>query len=63
MAKKKRQSGTAIIHRQGHRNKLLAWSTKKITPNFGLVFDLGTSTLVAKLINLDNGQQVAAVPV
>ena len=57
----KRQKGTAVIHNGGQRKKLLAWSTKKITPNFGLVFDLGTSTLVAKLINLDNGRQEAAV--
>ncbi len=55
------RKGTAVIHHRGHSRKLLAWSTKKITPNYGLVFDLGTSTLVAKLINLDNGRQEAAV--
>jgi uncharacterized 2Fe-2S/4Fe-4S cluster protein (DUF4445 family) len=50
--------GVATIH----RNRLLAlqeWNEAK--RRYGLVFDLGTSTLVGKLINLVDGQQIAAI--
>lgn len=45
-----------------HRNRLLAlqdWS--QVGHRYGLVFDLGTTTLVGKLVGLIDGQEVAAV--
>jgi uncharacterized 2Fe-2S/4Fe-4S cluster protein (DUF4445 family) len=54
-------AGTAVIHRQANKTTLLAWKTGKPSAQYGLVFDLGTSTLVAKLINLADGRQEAAV--
>jgi len=53
--------GTVVIHPGESGNTMLAWQPGRNHPNYGLVFDLGTSTLVAKLINLDDGQQEAAV--
>ena len=50
--------GTAVIHDK----TLLDWLPGKTTDHhFGLVFDLGTSTVVGKLINLSSGRQPAAV--
>jgi uncharacterized 2Fe-2S/4Fe-4S cluster protein (DUF4445 family) len=41
-------------------NRLLAWQPiSKADQQYGLIFDLGTSTLVAKLIDLTNGQEIA----
>ena len=41
-------------------NRLLAWQPiDKGDKQYGLIFDLGTSTLVAKLIDLTNGQEMA----
>ena len=41
-------------------NRLLAWQPMdKGEQQYGLIFDLGTSTLVAKLIDLTNGQEMA----
>ncbi|MGD9077040.1 MAG: 2Fe-2S iron-sulfur cluster-binding protein, partial [Desulfobacteraceae bacterium] len=41
-------------------NRLLAWQPiGKADQQYGLIFDLGTSTLVAKLIDLTNGQEIA----
>ncbi|MFC1812515.1 ASKHA domain-containing protein [Thermodesulfobacteriota bacterium] len=50
--------GEAIIH-----NKcLLEWQPRdSIGGIFGLIFDLGTSTLVGKLVNLIEGQEVAVI--
>jgi uncharacterized 2Fe-2S/4Fe-4S cluster protein (DUF4445 family)/FixJ family two-component response regulator len=50
--------GTAIIH----NNCLLEWQPRdSLGGVFGLVFDLGTSTLVGKLVNLMEGQEVAVI--
>lgn len=41
-------------------NRLLAWQPMdKGDQQYGLIFDLGTSTLVAKLIDLTNGEEMA----
>jgi len=41
-------------------SRLLAWQPiDKGDQQYGLIFDLGTSTLVAKLIDLTNGQEMA----
>lgn len=51
-------SGTAVLH----NNCLLAWQPQEnVHRYYGLVFDLGTSTLVGKLINLTDGSEIAAV--
>ncbi len=58
MLKATGHQGTAVLH----ENFLMAWQKpKEAKHNYGLVFDLGTSTLVGKLINLKDGNQVAAV--
>jgi uncharacterized 2Fe-2S/4Fe-4S cluster protein (DUF4445 family) len=58
MLKKTENHGTAVLH----ENYLMAWQHRKQTSRvFGLVFDLGTSTLVGKLVNLLNGSEVAAI--
>jgi uncharacterized 2Fe-2S/4Fe-4S cluster protein (DUF4445 family) len=50
--------GTAVMH----GNRLLDWQTwEKGQHNYGLTFDLGTTTLVGKLINLQDGSEVAVV--
>ncbi|MBU0768422.1 MAG: DUF4445 domain-containing protein, partial [Proteobacteria bacterium] len=50
--------GAAIIH----NNCLLEWQSRdSIGGVFGLIFDLGTSTLVGKLVNLIEGQEVAVI--
>ena len=51
-------SGAAVLH----ENELLAWQNQEeIDCYYGLVFDLGTSTLVGKLINLLDGSEEAVV--
>ena len=50
--------GAAVLHRK----RLLALQDwKKVGRQYGLVFDLGTSTLVGKLISLLDGHEVAAI--
>lgn len=50
--------GTAVLHGKS----LLAWqSWEEWGRRYGLVFDLGTSTLVGKLISLHDGNEVAAI--
>jgi len=56
--KKTENHGTAVLH----ENYLMAWQNREQAKRvFGLVFDLGTSTLVGKLVNLLNGSEVAAI--
>ena len=56
MLKRTRLRGTAVLH----ENCLLAWqSREKVHRHYGLVFDLGTSTLVGKLLSLVDGSEVA----
>lgn len=51
-------SGAAVLH----NDCLLAWQNQEeIARHYGLVFDLGTSTLVGKLISLVDGSEVAVV--
>jgi uncharacterized 2Fe-2S/4Fe-4S cluster protein (DUF4445 family) len=51
-------SGAAVLH----ENRLLAWQEQaEIDRYYGLVFDIGTCTLVGKLIKLLDGSEVAAV--
>jgi len=48
--------GTAVLH----EHCLLDWQERgKANKRYGLVFDLGTSTLVGKLFNLVDGSEVA----
>jgi len=54
-------AGTAVIHNGTGKKTLLAWHPNQDAPRYGLVLDLGTSTLVAQLINLSDGQHEAAV--
>lgn len=50
--------GAAVLH----DNCLLAWQDwEEVNCHYGLVFDLGTSTLVGKLISLIDGSEVAVV--
>lgn len=50
--------GAAVLH----ENVLLAWQDwEAVDCYYGLVYDLGTSTLVGKLINLADGTEVAVV--
>jgi uncharacterized 2Fe-2S/4Fe-4S cluster protein (DUF4445 family) len=56
MLRETEHGGTAVIH----ENQLLAWeSAEKLDCYYGLVFDLGTCTLVGKLVNLADGSEVA----
>jgi uncharacterized 2Fe-2S/4Fe-4S cluster protein (DUF4445 family) len=56
MLKKNRVNGMAVLH----NNSLIAWQDpEKPQHGYGLVFDLGTSTLVGKLIDLSNGSELA----
>lgn len=56
--KKTQYTGAAVLH----DNCLLAWqSQNELSRHCGLVFDLGTSTLVGKLINLVDGDELAVV--
>ncbi|MFC2072229.1 ASKHA domain-containing protein [Chloroflexota bacterium] len=48
--------GTAVLH----EHCLLEWQNQdKADSRYGLVFDLGTSTLVGKLFNLTDGSEIA----
>jgi len=50
--------GVAVLHDKC----LLAWQDREeVDRHYGLVFDLGTSTLVGKLISLVDGDEVAVV--
>lgn len=50
--------GIAVIN----RNRLLAFQDwDRVDSRYGIVFDLGTSTLVGKLLNLIDGQELAAI--
>jgi uncharacterized 2Fe-2S/4Fe-4S cluster protein (DUF4445 family) len=50
--------GTAVLH----DGCLLAWQPQRMAARrYGVVFDLGTSTLVGKLVSLLEGQEVAVV--
>ncbi len=58
MLRETQYRGAAVLH----DNCLLAWQEwEKVDCYYGLVFDLGTSTLVGKLINLSNGSEEAVV--
>jgi len=58
MLKRTEFRGAAVIH----DNWLMAWQNREEEHrNYGLVFDLGTSTLVGKLINLIDGSEAAVV--
>ena len=51
-----KSQGTVVLH----ENCLMAWqSWEEVHHHYGLVFDLGTSTLVGKLIDLTDGREVA----
>jgi uncharacterized 2Fe-2S/4Fe-4S cluster protein (DUF4445 family) len=54
-------NGTAVVHQQEGERTLLAWNPGRPGPSYGVVFDLGTSTLVATLVNLCDGRHEAAV--
>jgi uncharacterized 2Fe-2S/4Fe-4S cluster protein (DUF4445 family) len=56
--KKDRTRGTAVLQDHYLMDYLDAEEAEQ---NYGLVFDLGTSTLVGKLINLIDGTEVAAI--
>jgi len=48
--------GTAVLH----EDRLMDWQNwEDVHRHYGLVFDIGTSTLVGKLFNLYNGSEVA----
>jgi uncharacterized 2Fe-2S/4Fe-4S cluster protein (DUF4445 family) len=48
--------GTAVLH----EDYLMDWQNwEDVHNHYGLVFDIGTSTLVGKLFNLHNGSEVA----
>ncbi|MFP3869795.1 MAG: ASKHA domain-containing protein, partial [Syntrophobacteria bacterium] len=50
--------GTAVLH----DNYLMAWQDwEEVGRRYGLVFDLGTSTLVGKLISLQDGSELAVI--
>jgi len=56
MLKKTRFHGAAVLH----EHCLMDWQDwEKARRRYGLVFDLGTSTLVGKLLNLMDGSEVA----
>ena len=58
MMKKTENQGAAVLH----ENYLMEWQHREQAKRvFGLVFDLGTSTLVGKLVNLLDGSEVAAI--
>jgi len=58
MLKENRFRGAAVLH----ENRLMTWqSPKEMHSVYGLVFDLGTTTLVGKLFNLLDGTEVAVV--
>lgn len=58
MLKETNYQGAAVVH----DGCLLGWRDwQKVGRGYGLTFDLGTSTLVGKLINLEDGSEVSVV--
>lgn len=58
MLQETRFRGAAVLH----ENRLMTWqSPEEMHSVYGLVFDLGTTTLVGKLFNLLNGTEIAVV--
>lgn len=58
MLKETRFHGAAVLH----DNYLMAWQNwEKLNCHYGLAFDIGTSTLVGKLISLQDGSEIAAI--
>ncbi len=58
MLKEAQFCGAAVLH----ENRLMTWQkVEEMHSLYGLVFDLGTTTLVGKLFNLLNGTEVAVV--
>lgn len=58
MLKQTRFRGAAVLH----EHRLMTWQNpEEMHSVYGLVFDLGTTTLVGKLFNLLNGTEVAVV--
>jgi len=56
--KETRFHGVAVLY----ENCLMAWQNREdIQRHYGMVFDIGTSTLVGKLINLVDGSEVAVI--
>ena len=56
--RKTRFKGEAIVH----QNCLLAWAPENSNKGrYGIVFDIGTTTLVGKLVDLINGREVSVV--
>lgn len=56
MLRKTQFHGAAVLH----ENCLMAWQNRdQVGRRYGLIFDLGTSTLVGKLISLLEGAEVA----
>lgn len=56
--RKTKFEGTAVLHDEC----LLAWQPRKMAARrYGLIFDIGTSTLVGALVSLLDGQDVAVV--
>ena len=57
--KKTQYQGAAVLH----ENSLLVWENwEESSGQYGLVFDLGTSTLVGKLVSLLDGSEIAVIP-
>jgi uncharacterized 2Fe-2S/4Fe-4S cluster protein (DUF4445 family) len=51
-------SGRALIHQKC----LLAWQARhSVKGRYGIVFDIGTTTLVGKLIDLTNGREISVI--
>ncbi|MCL0089546.1 ASKHA domain-containing protein [Dehalococcoidia bacterium] len=58
MLQETQSRGAAVLH----ENCLMAWQNwAEVGRRYGLVFDLGTSTLVGKLISLTDGSEVAVI--
>ncbi len=58
MLERTNSHGAAVLH----EDCLMAWQDpEELDRDYGLVFDLGTSTLVGKLISLADGSEVAVV--
>ena len=56
--RRSRFKGNAIIH----ENRLLAWTPPaSVTGQYGIVFDIGTTTLVGKLIDMTDGHEVSVI--
>ena len=58
MLERTQNRGTAVLHEKC----LMTWQDwEQVHSHYGLVFDLGTSTVVGKLINIMDGSEVAVV--